>query len=131
MNQRIRTIIIIIYFFVGITAIGGGAALMWAPDGSLLKMPLSDLSPSPFKDYFLPGLILFTIMGVGSFRMAYLFRKGRYRLSTLLIISGTMVNGWILTQMVMIQKLHGLQFLYLAIGVYFLFVGSRDRYTAN
>jgi uncharacterized membrane protein YciS (DUF1049 family) len=63
--------------------------------------------------------------------MAYLFRKGRYRLSTLLIISGTMVNGWILTQMVMIQKLHGLQFLYLTIGVYFLFVGSRDRYTAN
>jgi hypothetical protein len=131
MNQRIRTIITAIYFFVGITAIVGGAALMWAPDGSLLKMPLSDLRPSPFEDYFLPGLILFTIMGIGSFRMVYLFRNGRYQLSTLLIISGTMVNGWILTQMVMIQKLHGLQFLYLAIGLYFLFAGSRDRYTAR
>lgn len=130
MNSRIRTIITSIYLFIGVTAIGGGAALMWAPDGSLLRMPLADLSPSPFDNYFIPGLILFMIMGLGSFRMAYLFRHGRYQLSTLLIISGTMVNGWILTQMVMIQKLHGLQFLYLALGIYFLFLGSRDRYTA-
>jgi hypothetical protein len=130
MNSRIRTIITTIYLFIGITAIGGGAALMWEPDGSLLRMPLADLRPSPFDNYFIPGLILFTIMGLGSFRMAYLFRHGRYQLSTLLIISGTMVNGWILTQMVMIQKLHGLQFLYLALGIYFLFLGSRDKYTA-
>jgi hypothetical protein len=131
MNSRIRTITTVIYFFIGITAIAGGAALMGAPDGSLLRMPLADLKPSPFENYFIPGLILFTVMGLGSFGMAYLFRHGRYALSTLLIISGSMVNGWILTQMVMIQKLHGLQFLYLAIGIYFLFLGSRDKYTAS
>lgn len=131
MNLRIRNIVLIIYFFIGITAVGGGAALMISPDGSILHMPVTDLAPSPFTNYFIPGLILFTIMGIGSFRMAYLFKNGRYRLSTLLIISGTMVNGWILTQMVMIQKLHGLQFLYLAIGIYFLYLGSRDRYAAS
>ncbi len=130
MNLRIRNVVLIIYFFIGITAIGGGAALMFSPDGSILRMPVTDLAPSPFTNYFIPGLILFTIMGIGSFRMAYLFKHGRYRLSTLLIISGTMVNGWILTQMVMIQKLHGLQFLYLAIGIYFLYLGSRDKYAS-
>lgn len=131
MRSRLRTIALVIYYFVGITAIAGGAALMWAPDGSLLRMPLADLRTSPFDDYFMPGLILFTIMGLGSFRMAYLFRRRRFPVSTLMIISSVVINGWILTQMVMIQKLHGLQFLYLGIGVYFLYLGSRDRYIAS
>lgn len=44
--------------------IAGGAALAAAPDGHILKMPVSDLQGSPFADYLVPGLILLLVLGV-------------------------------------------------------------------
>jgi hypothetical protein len=50
--------------FQGLGAMGGGGALMFRPDGSILHMPLSALSESTFSSYLVPGLILFFVLGV-------------------------------------------------------------------
>jgi hypothetical protein len=51
--------------FLGISAIGGGGALIISPSGKLLgRLPLSILKQSPFKDFLFPGLILFFILGI-------------------------------------------------------------------
>ena len=46
-------------------ALGGGAALMAGPGGEIIPLPLSALGGSPFDSYFVPGLILFCVLGVG------------------------------------------------------------------
>jgi len=51
-------------FVLGIGALGGGLGLAAAPDGSFLRMPLSTLEHSPFKSYFVPGLILAVALGI-------------------------------------------------------------------
>ncbi|MDY6868853.1 MAG: hypothetical protein SVT56_13310, partial [Chloroflexota bacterium] len=50
--------------FQGISGLFGGAALVWDPSGSLLSLPFSFLDGTPFSDYLLPGIILFTVLGI-------------------------------------------------------------------
>ena len=48
----------------GISGIAGGVALVAAPDGRIMQMPVSYLDGSPFSDYLIPGLILLLVLGV-------------------------------------------------------------------
>jgi len=57
-------ILIILLGFLALGAIFGGGALIISPSGELLRMPLSNLGTSPFKDFLIPGIILFSILGV-------------------------------------------------------------------
>ena len=50
---------------LSIGALGGGLILMLAPRGEILPLPLSALTGSPFDTYFVPGLILFSVIGLG------------------------------------------------------------------
>jgi hypothetical protein len=50
---------------LSVGALAGGAALMLGPRGEILPLPLSALKGSPFDTYFVPGLILFGVLGTG------------------------------------------------------------------
>lgn len=50
--------------FLALGAIGGGLVLIISPDGKLMGMPLSMLANSPFKSFLIPGIILFSILGI-------------------------------------------------------------------
>jgi hypothetical protein len=50
---------------LSIGALGGGVVLMLAPRGEIMPLPLSALAGSPFDTYFVPGLILFGVLGLG------------------------------------------------------------------
>jgi len=57
---------------LGVGAVGGGVALMLGPRGEIMPLPLSALKGSPFDTYFVPGLILFGVLGLGSLAAALL-----------------------------------------------------------
>jgi hypothetical protein len=50
---------------LSIGALGGGLVLIVAPRGEIMPLPLSALAGSPFETYLGPGLILFTVLGLG------------------------------------------------------------------
>jgi hypothetical protein len=50
---------------LGLGALGGGLILIVAPRGEIMPLPLSALAGSPFETYLGPGLILFTVLGIG------------------------------------------------------------------
>ncbi len=51
--------------FLGLSAIGGGGALIISPSGKLLGgLPISILKNSPFNDFLIPGFILFLVLGI-------------------------------------------------------------------
>lgn len=56
--------LIILMLFQGISGLFGGFALVIDPTGELLQMPLSMLEGSPFDTFFIPGIILLTILGI-------------------------------------------------------------------
>lgn len=64
-SKTAKIIHISLIAFLGISAIGGGGALIISPSGKLLGgLPLSILNNSPFNDFLFPGLILFLILGI-------------------------------------------------------------------
>lgn len=57
-------LLIVLQLFLGIGAAGGGLALVIDPTGGLLQMPVAMLELSPFNSFLIPGLLLFTMLGV-------------------------------------------------------------------
>jgi hypothetical protein len=60
-----RNILLLLLAFLGLSAIGGGGALIISPSGKLLGgLPLSILKRSPFNNFLVPGIILFIVLGL-------------------------------------------------------------------
>jgi len=67
-------------FVLGVGAVGGGVVLAAAPDGSILRMPLTTLEHSPFKNFFIPGIILAVMLGAYPLIVLYsLLRRPKWR----------------------------------------------------
>jgi hypothetical protein len=95
----------------------GGLLLMMKPDGSLMGMTLDWLQNAPFKNYFIPGLILFSTLGLFTlFTLAGLvFKmeqkwfnllnvyKDRFWAWTYSLYIGIIAIIWITVQLVMTQ----------------------------
>ena len=64
-SKTARIIHLVLLGFLGISAFGGGGALIISPSGKLLGgLPLSILKNSPFDNFLIPGIILFVILGL-------------------------------------------------------------------
>ena len=123
----LRIAAMVLLIFNGISASFGGGAIVLDPEGISLGMPVSWLEHSPFNNYLIPGIILFLIIGIGSivtFILTYLKIK-HYPIA--IISSGGALVIWIITQILMIQMLHFLQFLYGGTGILLVILGTLLR----
>ena len=57
-------ILMVLLFFIGIGGLISGAMLFVAPDGHLMQWSTDDLAGTPFSSYLIPGIILFTCVGI-------------------------------------------------------------------
>lgn len=53
--------------FLGINGLVGSYLMLSNPNGTVMGMPLSYLEQTPFDSWFIPGLCLLFIWGIGSF----------------------------------------------------------------
>jgi hypothetical protein len=103
--------------FLGVSALFGGGNLVFDPTGSTLNMSLELLSGAPFDDFFVPGFILFSVFGVGSFVVLFgIFRRHRWSWFASVGL-GIALVGWILIQMFLIQTVNVLHLVYGGLGV--------------
>jgi hypothetical protein len=103
--------------FLGVSALFGGGNLVFDPTGSTLNMSLELLSGTPFGDFLIPGLILSSVFGVGSFVVLFVVFR-RYRWAWVASIGlGAALVGWILVQMFLIQTVNVLHLVYGGLGV--------------
>ena len=104
---------------LAVGALGGGVALMVGPQGQIVSLPVSDLAGSPFDSYFVPGLILFTVLGLGSLVVARLaWRAHRAApLLTVAVAGGLLI--WIGTQITIVGYIGSppLQAIYIALAL--------------
>ncbi len=56
----------ILHLLISLNALVAGFLMLIKPNGSLLKMEPGWLEHSPFRDYLIPGLILFLLIGGGT-----------------------------------------------------------------
>jgi hypothetical protein len=111
--------------FLGAGAVGGGLALMAGPNGEILPIPVSALSGSPFANYFVPGAILFTILGIGPLGAAVLAWR-RHPVAPLLTVAvGGALLVWLIVEIVIVGYSNDppLQACYLGLAVAISLVG--------
>jgi hypothetical protein len=59
-----RNLLLLLLALLSLGALGGGGILVVSPSGQLMGMPLSMLARSPFHSFLIPGLLLFTVLGL-------------------------------------------------------------------
>ncbi len=141
-----RTLLLILLVFLGLGALFGGGMLILSPSGELMGMPLSMLDHSPFHSFLLPGIILFSVLGLAPVGIAIaLVRRPASWLAERLNLYKDMYWGWtfciyiafaliswIQVQMIFLQAVHWLHTFYMFFSLAILLVALwpqvRDSY---
>ncbi len=126
-----RNIFLILLGFLGLGAIGGGGALIISPTGELIGMPLSMLEKSPFNSFFIPGVILFSVLGLIPLLLIIallkkpesklaeqinLFKDMHWSWTYSIYIAFTLIS-WIQVQMVFLHAVHWLHTFYMFFAI--------------
>jgi hypothetical protein len=123
MRSNIKKAAIVLLLLNGIGAMYGGWNLMAYPDGSSFKMPVSILKYSPFSDFYIPGIILFTTNGLLSLSVLLAIILNLKSYSWLIVAQGAVLTNWILIEVIMLRGVHYLHFIFGAIGLTLMVCG--------
>lgn len=112
-----KTILFVLICVVGLTTTVSGLLMISEPDGSTLGLSLSLLDTTPFRSFLIPGITLAFLVGGVNLVAVFLNIQRNVNRYNWAIAGGVMITGWIITQIILIQTIHWLHFLYLGIGV--------------
>lgn len=123
--------LLFLILFLSIGAVFGGGALIIDPSGDLLQIPVSMLQYSPFVNFFIPGLILFTLLGIfPALIFCGMIKKPNWKLAekinlykdqhwawTFSYYTGIILILWIDFQVMFLREPHILHLIYSLLGV--------------
>jgi len=144
--MKTRNVLLVLLMFLGLGALAGGGMLIISPSGKLIGMPLEMLVKSPFKSFLLPGIILFTILGVAPCLLIFalmkkpvctfaerinLFKDMHWAWTFSIYVAFGLI-GWLQAEMMFIQAVHWLHAFYMLFALIIIFVtllpGVRNLY---
>ncbi|MFK4084939.1 hypothetical protein ACI2LF_12560 [Kribbella sp. NPDC020789] len=111
MNGKTKALLWLL-LFNGVTAVGGGLALMtgWIPQQA------SWVRETGFTSNYFPGVILLAVVGGSSLIAAIALLKRALGWQLASIVSGTVMVFWIVGEVASIRGFHFLQVIYLVTG---------------
>ena len=121
MNVGSRPVTVWLYvigaFCLGVTAFVSGLLMILDPSGMTMGLEVEWLAGTPFQDFLIPGFILFSVLGIGSFVVLYGIARCRHWAWWPAVSLGVALVGWILTQVLLLRMYHLLQHIYGVLGV--------------
>jgi hypothetical protein len=125
--RRIAKVALVLEVLLSIGALGGGLVLTVAPKGEIMPLPLTALAGSPFDTYFVPGLILFGVLGLGPLVAAGLaWLRHPLAPAATFVVAGALLI-WVIVEVAIIGYSNEppLQAIYGFLGLAILLVGAR------
>lgn len=123
--------------FLALSALGGGMVLLISPDGELIGLPLTEFKNMPFESYVIPGIILFSVLGIiPSLLIFALVKRTASNLAERINVFSDMhwswtfsiyiafaLIGWIHIELIFLQgEVHWLQTFYLFYAILIIIV---------
>ena len=109
-------LLLALHGFVGVGAIAGGLAAITNPENPF-GITIEALKNSPFTSYLIPGIILFTVIGLGNIISAFMFHfKSRFQAYISGVFSLALVI-WIIVQCIMMKDIVLLHIIFFIIGL--------------
>jgi hypothetical protein len=105
-----------LHVLVGMGAIAGGMAAFMNPNEPL-GITVEALKHSPFKNYLIPGIILFTVIGIGNIVSSlFLMSRSKFQGYVSSFFSWALII-WIVVQCIMLNEVDFLHILFFIIGL--------------
>lgn len=123
MKKALRFLAIFLLLFNGVGAVIGGWILMMDPSGVQMQLPADYLAHIPFKDYFIPGLVLFAANGLMSFVVLVATATNRRFYTQMIVVQGAILSGWIMIQTLMVQDVYYLHYIMGSVGLALIGLG--------
>lgn len=114
--KKVYNLLFILHLFVGIGAICGGSMAIINPQDPA-GMTIDALKNSPFSNFFIPGIILFTVIGLGNvFSAVSILFKSKYQGYISSVVSWALII-WIIVQCIMLETVIYLHVIFFIIGL--------------
>ena len=110
-----KTLLFILLVFLSLSGLFGILFLI-DPSGELVEMPHNLLDDLPIDTFFLPGLYLLIVYGIGSAIVAYGLRRQLSWAPAAGLLLGLVLIGWIFGQIILWGTPAMLQYVYLTVG---------------
>jgi hypothetical protein len=131
MKKSLRIIAVTLLFLLGMAALAAGYSFIVEPSGQGVGISTDYLrETAPFKNFLIPGIVLFTVNGVLSCIIAVLAIKKRKYYALLILMQGCIYIGWISIQLTMVKVFHPLHAIVASSGAILILIGfvlSRNR----
>lgn len=122
--NTLRKTALVLLFIVSMNALAAGFSFMVTPTGADIGISTDYLKPSaPFSNFFIPGIVLFVVIGVFSCLVGIgtLLKVTHYPL--LVMMQGSLLMGWIAVPLTMVTAYHTLHLIIAIIGAVLLVIG--------
>ncbi len=119
-TQKLKTVILttaILQAFNGLSGLAGGFGLISNPDGQALQMSTEWLQSTPFVNFLIPGIVLFTFNGLGNIAGFIATLKKYKKAAHVATFFGLIMMVWITAQVSWIGYKNFLQPLYFSTGL--------------
>jgi hypothetical protein len=124
LHNFLRITAIVLLFVVSLNALAAGYSFIVEPSGKGLGITTEYLKPSaPFKDYLIPGIVLFVVNGVLSSIIAVLASIKQKHYRVFIVMQGCILAGWIAVQLTMVTVFHPLHAIIASIGLILIAIG--------
>lgn len=131
----LRIAAIVLLFIVSLNALAAGYSFISDPSGKSIGISTDYLrSSAPFRDYFIPGLVLFTVIGILSSTVAVMAITRQAHYPLLILLQGCILVGWISIQLTMVTAFHPLHAIIASTGVVLVVIGwvlQKSRASTN
>lgn len=108
---------------IGLGAIVSGIGFILQPDGESMGVTVNFLQDSPFTDFLIPGIFLFTVNGILCLIGAFLAFTQHRLAGIVTILLGASMVVWIASQVEWIGWGSWLQPTFLVVGLVEMFIG--------
>ena len=108
---------LVLQLATALTAVPVGLSLMLDPSGAGIQLPSEWIQQSVFGSYFVPGMYLFGMNGLGMIAVAALIWRRHWSAPWLTGVLGAGLVIWILVQLVVMPEVMWLQWAFLAVGL--------------
>ena len=124
MKRKVKIYAIVLLFFNSASAMFGGLGLIIDPSGETMQMPIEFLKNSPFENFLIPGIILFTVNGIFNLLVGINGIKKKQIFPILTILCGLFLVIWLSVQIMIIKDFYApLHAPYYSVGIALIILG--------
>lgn len=115
----LRKLNIVLLFVLAVNALVAGSLFMSDPSGKFLGTSTAILKHSPFDNFFIPGLVLFSTNGLLAIFTGVIMVRQWKAGPVWLAVQGVLLAGWIFVQMLMLREVNALHLVFGSLGLFF------------